>query len=113
MREQPEIIGVLIICAAIANIAWKFYIIFAVLNFAWFPVIYCFYPETAGLSLEEVDLMFKYRYGKDAKMSYKEAARMAKEETQALRREAPEKNAEDGSVTMVEHAHGIDTKALA
>lgn len=98
-------------CAAIANIAWRFYIIFAVLNFAWFPIIYFFCPETSGLSLEEVDLMFKYKYGKDAKISYKEAARMAKEETQALRRELPEKKSGDGSVTMVEHARGIDTKA--
>ena len=34
---------------AISNIGWKFYIIFAVLNFLWLPIIYFFFPETKGL----------------------------------------------------------------
>lgn len=24
----------------------------------WVPIIYCFYPETAGLELEDIDLIF-------------------------------------------------------
>jgi hypothetical protein len=72
--------------AAISNIAWRFYIIFAVLNFAWFPIIWFFYVETKGLSLEEVDLMFKIKYhGKKEGVTYKEAARRAKAETERIR----------------------------
>jgi hypothetical protein len=43
---------------ALANIGWRTYIIFAVLNFSFLPVIYIFYPETKGLELEDVDMFF-------------------------------------------------------
>jgi hypothetical protein len=43
---------------AISNIGWKTYIIFAVFNAAWIPVVYFFFPETKGMELEEVDKMF-------------------------------------------------------
>lgn len=33
---------------AISNIGWKTYIIFAVLNTLWVPIIYFFFPETKG-----------------------------------------------------------------
>lgn len=42
----------------IHHLHWKFYIIFFILNAAWVPLVYLFYPETAGKSLEEIDLMF-------------------------------------------------------
>ncbi|KAF6802603.1 hexose carrier [Colletotrichum sojae] len=43
---------------AIANIGWRTYIIFAVLNATWVPIIYLFFPETKGLELEDVDRLF-------------------------------------------------------
>ncbi|KAJ4326195.1 hypothetical protein N0V94_000141 [Neodidymelliopsis sp. IMI 364377] len=43
---------------AISNIGWKTYIIFAVLNATWVPIIYLFFPETKGLELEDVDRLF-------------------------------------------------------
>ncbi|RMZ88198.1 hypothetical protein DV736_g4588, partial [Chaetothyriales sp. CBS 134916] len=43
---------------AIHNIGWKTYIIFAILNTLWVPIIYLFFPETKGLELEEVDRLF-------------------------------------------------------
>ncbi|KXL48364.1 hypothetical protein M433DRAFT_159246 [Acidomyces richmondensis BFW] len=43
---------------AIQNIGYKTYIIFAVLNAAFVPVMYLFYPETKGLALEDVDRLF-------------------------------------------------------
>lgn len=42
----------------IKNIAWKTYLVFMACNFVIAPVIYFCFPETNGLTLEEVDLMF-------------------------------------------------------
>jgi hypothetical protein len=40
------------------NINWRVFIIFAVLNFLWIPIVYFFYPETKGLELEDINLIF-------------------------------------------------------
>ena len=58
---------VLITPIAIRNIGYRTYIIFAVLNAAWVPVIFFFFPETKGLELEEVDRLFAK--SEDAKLS--------------------------------------------
>lgn len=42
---------------AIENIGWRTYIIFAVLNTVWVPIIF-FFPETKGLELKDVDRLF-------------------------------------------------------
>lgn len=89
------------ICKAIANIQWRFYIIFAVLNFAWFPIVWFFYIETKGLSLEEIDLMFKIKYHGGKDMTYKKAAVVAKQEANVVRSQAiSEKNKSE--IQMVE-----------
>ncbi|KAL5363317.1 general substrate transporter [Aspergillus floccosus] len=41
-----------------ANIGWRTFIIFAVLNAAFIPMVYFFYPETKGLELEDIPLLF-------------------------------------------------------
>jgi hypothetical protein len=46
------------VAASIKNIGWRTYIIFAVFNTAWVPIIYFLYPETKGLQLEDVDRLF-------------------------------------------------------
>lgn len=43
---------------ALANIGYKTYIIFAVFNIINAVIVWCFYPETAGQTLESVDQMF-------------------------------------------------------
>jgi hypothetical protein len=43
---------------AIQNIGWRTYIIFAVLNATWVPIIFIFFPETKGMQLEDVDRLF-------------------------------------------------------
>ncbi|EEB92131.1 hypothetical protein MPER_09409 [Moniliophthora perniciosa FA553] len=40
------------------NIDWGTYIIFAVLNALIIPIVYFFFPETAGRSLEDMDVIF-------------------------------------------------------
>ncbi|KAJ9403145.1 hypothetical protein DTO045G8_9114 [Paecilomyces variotii] len=42
----------------ISNIGWGTYLFFACMNALFIPVIYFFYPETAGRSLEEIDIIF-------------------------------------------------------
>ncbi|RYP23375.1 hypothetical protein DL767_008829 [Monosporascus sp. MG133] len=43
---------------AFANIGWRTFIIFAVLNAVFIPMVYFFYPETKGLELEDIPLLF-------------------------------------------------------
>ncbi|KII95223.1 hypothetical protein PLICRDRAFT_34067 [Plicaturopsis crispa FD-325 SS-3] len=40
------------------NIGWKTYIVFAALNAFIVPIVYFFFPETAGRSLEDMDVIF-------------------------------------------------------
>lgn len=42
----------------IESLGWQFYIIWTVFNGAFVPIIYFFYPETAGRSLEDLDRYF-------------------------------------------------------
>ncbi|KAM3072548.1 hypothetical protein ACMFMG_009342 [Clarireedia jacksonii] len=44
---------------ALNNIGYRTYIIFAVLNACWVPIIWCYFPETKGLELEDVDRLFE------------------------------------------------------
>lgn len=44
------------------NIRWGTYLFFAVVNACFLPIIYFFYPETAGRSLEEIDIIFAKGY---------------------------------------------------
>ncbi|KAJ4345338.1 uncharacterized protein N0V89_011468 [Didymosphaeria variabile] len=69
---------------AIENIGWKYYLIYAVFNVCFVPIIYRWYVETANLSLEQVDRLFQIKHegGKDT--SWKEATRLALMETQEV-----------------------------
>ncbi|KAF9893097.1 hypothetical protein FE257_012508 [Aspergillus nanangensis] len=42
----------------IKDLQWKGYVIFMCLNLAFVPLIYFFYPETANMSLEQIDYLF-------------------------------------------------------
>ncbi len=43
----------------IQNLAWKFYIIWTVLNASFVPILYFIYPETADRSLEDIDEYYR------------------------------------------------------
>ncbi|KAK1706602.1 uncharacterized protein BDZ83DRAFT_543751, partial [Colletotrichum acutatum] len=43
----------------IQDLGWKFWIVFTVLNAAFLPVIYLFYPETANRTLEDLDEYYR------------------------------------------------------
>ncbi|CDO96534.1 unnamed protein product [Kluyveromyces dobzhanskii CBS 2104] len=46
----------------IQDAGWGCYLFFACVNFLYLPVIFFFYPETAGRSLEEIDIIFAKAY---------------------------------------------------
>ncbi|KAJ5105884.1 hypothetical protein NUU61_003231 [Penicillium alfredii] len=52
---------VMITPTLIQNLAWKGYLIFMCLNMSFVPIVYFFYPETANLTLEEIDFLFTDR----------------------------------------------------
>ncbi|KAF2713936.1 putative Myo-inositol transporter 1 [Pleomassaria siparia CBS 279.74] len=49
---------VMITPTIINNLQWKAYLIFMCLNFSFIPLVYFCYPETANLTLEEIDWLF-------------------------------------------------------
>ncbi|CRG91297.1 Sugar transporter STL1 [Talaromyces islandicus] len=59
--------------SVMGDLGWKGYLIFTVLNFAFVPVIFCFYPETTGRRLEEIDAIF---YKTSAFVAFTECAKM-------------------------------------
>lgn len=59
----------------IGETQWGAYLFFAVMNFIWVPLIFFFYPETAGRSLEEIDLIFATAY-EEKKPAYRVAETM-------------------------------------
>lgn len=56
----------------ISNIGWATYLVFAIINACFLPVIFLFYPETQGRSLEEIDIIFAKGFVED--MSYVRAS---------------------------------------
>ncbi|KAF9469079.1 general substrate transporter [Collybia nuda] len=53
---------VMITGPSFANIQWRTYIVFASLNAMIIPAVYLFFPETAGRSLEDMDVVFALAY---------------------------------------------------
>ena len=53
---------VMITSPAFASIKWGTYIIFAAFNACIVPICYFYFPETAGRSLEDMDVVFALAY---------------------------------------------------
>ncbi|KAK5003586.1 hypothetical protein LTR16_006537 [Cryomyces antarcticus] len=49
---------VMITPVIIARLQWKAYLIFMCTNLAFIPLVYFYYPETANLTLEEIDHLY-------------------------------------------------------
>lgn len=64
---------VMITPVMVARIKWGTYLFFAAWNGLFVPVVWFFYPETAGRTLEEIDLIFAKGFLEN--MSYVHAAR--------------------------------------
>nr|XP_036577935.1 uncharacterized protein CTRU02_11997 [Colletotrichum truncatum]KAF6785065.1 hypothetical protein CTRU02_11997 [Colletotrichum truncatum] len=88
-------IVVVVTPTAIDSIGWKYYLIYAIFNFAFVPIIWHWYVETANLSLEQVDRLFEIKHAGGKKMNWKEATRLAKMET-PTNIELKEENGQNG-----------------
>ncbi|KAI9252865.1 general substrate transporter [Phascolomyces articulosus] len=88
---------VMITPPAIANIGYGIYVIFAIFNFLFIPIVYFWYPETKGRSLEELDVMFA-KANEENVSPVKMAQRMPKLEGSELERELA-KYFDDGSTS--------------
>ena len=80
---------VMITPVMITGIGWGTYLVFAALNAIFFPIIYFLYPETAGRTLEEIDLIFAKGFleNKGYVKAAQELPRMTDEEIDAKARE--------------------------
>jgi hypothetical protein len=56
---------------------------------SFIPIIYYFYPETANMSLDEMDRMFEIQSDNKG-MTYDEARRLAKEDVDATKAQISE-----------------------
>ncbi|KAI1505769.1 general substrate transporter [Biscogniauxia marginata] len=68
---------------------WGTYLFFAILNAMFFPLIYFFYPETAGRTLEEIDVIFAKGHAENISyvLAAKELPRLTETEVQEKARE--------------------------
>ncbi|KAA8898064.1 hypothetical protein DIURU_004918 [Diutina rugosa] len=66
---------------------WGCYLFFACMNFLFVPVIFFFYPETAGRSLEEIDVIFAKAY-EEKRQPWRVAATMPKLSMHEVEQEA-------------------------
>lgn len=62
------------------------YFLFAGLNLLWIPIVYLFYPETAGRSLESIGALFIINspFNSAMERSYKESGNIAVERDVAV-----------------------------
>lgn len=90
----------------INRLQWKAYLIFMCTNFSFVPLVYFCYPETANLTLEEID----YLYTKPGVSARHVAAALHKDRAMAPREEAedPEKLG-SFAVERVEHSDVTST----
>ena len=68
----------------IERIGWKYYMLYAIFNFLFIPIIWYFYVETANLSLEQVDQMFEIKHDAGKDMSWSDAYKNARMENPTM-----------------------------
>lgn len=109
---------VMITPVLIESIGWGTYLFFAVLNAIFIPILYFFYPETAGRSLEEIDLIFAKGFveNKSYVKAAQELPKIADHEVDQRARELGFNSSDDESPVAkdrlsrdVEKAEGMNT----
>lgn len=101
--------------------AWGAYLFFAVMNYLFVPIIFFFYPETAGRSLEEIDIIFAKAHA-DGRQPWRVAATLPKLSYKEIEAQGTQLGLYDGdfekegfdvkedvSSSASEHAHPVDS----
>ncbi|AMD20893.1 HDR151Cp [Eremothecium sinecaudum] len=78
--------------------SWGCYMFFAIVNFSYLPIIFFFYPETSGRSLEEIDIIYA-KSNKDGIASWRVAAHLPKLSLKEIEQYAIEYDLYDGPVS--------------
>ncbi|KAF2266525.1 sugar transporter STL1 [Lojkania enalia] len=106
---------VMITPVMLSGIGWGTYLFFAIMNASFLPIIYFFYPETAGRSLEEIDLIFAKGYVE--KTSYVRAANelphLTEAEIDARAREYGFSDSDEEAGQLKEAKHGEKQEDIA
>lgn len=99
---------VMITPVIINRLQWKAYLIFMCTNFAFVPLVYFCYPETANFTLEEIDYLFTNQEQSAVKLSkeihkerkkYGHARRLTAETTGVFGASAPDDELAEKSPT--------------
>lgn len=85
--------------------SWGAYLFFAVMNYLFVPVIFFFYPETAGRTLEEIDILFAKAHV-DGRQPWRVAATMPKLSFKEIEDQGTQLGLYDGDFEK----EGFDTK---
>ncbi|SGZ53333.1 CIC11C00000000158 [Sungouiella intermedia] len=85
--------------------AWGAYLFFAVMNYLFIPVIFFFYPETAGRTLEEIDILFAKAHV-DGRQPWRVAATMPKLSLKEIEEQGTQLGLYDGDFEK----EGFETK---
>ena len=102
----------------IQTLHWKFYIIWTLFNASFVPIVYLFYPETAGRTLEDIDHYFREHKNlivcrdKEATSSKRPIEYIEKEETEVRRRSSVDPDAARLASTH-RRAHSVQLDSIA
>ena len=92
---------------------WGAYLFFALMNFIWVPIIYFFYPETAGRRLEEMDIIFAKAHI-EKKPAYRVAKHMPKLSAAEIEAEAEKIGLHEPMLkSEVSNSPGLETSSAA
>lgn len=85
--------------------SWGCYLFFAALNYLFIPVIFFFYPETAGRTLEEIDIIFAKAHV-DGRQPWRVAATLPKLSLKEIEEQGTQLGLYDGDFEK----EGFETK---
>lgn len=79
LQQLAQLFGAYVNPIALAAVNWEWYIFYLVALTVWITVIYFFFPETRGLSLEECSLLFDGEEARSKQMQVGEEMEKSKQ----------------------------------
>lgn len=63
VRSYPTATLTFAVQVGVDSLGWQFYLMFCIFCYAYFPIVYAFYPETCKRTLEDMDEIFRSNPG--------------------------------------------------